>query len=88
VGEAEGLTPGEIERELAKMRDHQFRDGHRDWDAVARNWLRGAGEPKARGGTNGSGNLFDDDPKLRAHERNMRAAYEGAVIATGRAHGR
>lgn len=39
---AQGFTAGEIERELAKFKDHQFRDAHSDWDAAFRNWLRKA----------------------------------------------
>lgn len=36
--------------ELAKIRDHQFRDAHSDWDAVVRNWLRrAAGDFKLNG---------------------------------------
>lgn len=46
VGEAEGLTPGEIDRELAMMRDHEFRDPRSDWDATARTWLRKAARNK------------------------------------------
>ena len=42
VADAEGLSPGEIERQLATMRDHQFRDAHSDWSAVFRNWMRRA----------------------------------------------
>jgi hypothetical protein len=84
VGAAEGLTPGEIERELAKMRDHRFHDAHRDWDAVARNWLRTAAERKGK--PNGSGNLFEDlrTPKRRAHEQNMQNAAGGLSAAAGR----
>lgn len=44
VGAELGFTPGEIDRELSKIRDHQFRDAHTDWDAVTRNWLRRAAE--------------------------------------------
>ena len=28
--------------ELAKLRDHEFKQAHSDWDATARNWLRNA----------------------------------------------
>lgn len=50
VGAVEGFTPGEIERELAKFRDHEFRDPHSEWSATFRKWLRTAAErrpPKA-----------------------------------------
>lgn len=46
----EGLNSDERERELAMLRDHEFRDAHSDWDAVARNWLRKAGTAKRRDG--------------------------------------
>jgi hypothetical protein len=39
---AAGFSPGEIERELARFKDHQFRDARSDWDAAFRNWLRRA----------------------------------------------
>ena len=48
VGDGEGLTPGEIERELAKFRDHEFRDPHSQWSATFRKWLRTAAERKPR----------------------------------------
>lgn len=38
------FTAGELERELAKFRDHQFRDAHTNWGAALRNWLRRARE--------------------------------------------
>jgi uncharacterized protein YdaU (DUF1376 family) len=31
-----------FDEEVAKMRDHQFREAHSDWPAVVRNWLRRA----------------------------------------------
>lgn len=37
---AAGFSPGEIERELAKVRDHEFRSPRSDWSATLRNWLR------------------------------------------------
>lgn len=46
VGAGEGLTPGEIERELAKFRDHEFRDPHSQWSPTFRKWLRTAAERK------------------------------------------
>lgn len=42
IADTEGFSPGAIERELAKFRDHQFRDAHTDWDAAFRNWIRRA----------------------------------------------
>lgn len=40
VAIANGYTEDGMLHELAMMRDHQFRDAHSDWSAVARNWLR------------------------------------------------
>jgi uncharacterized protein YdaU (DUF1376 family) len=42
VADEMGLSASDIERELATMKDHQFRTAHKDWQAVARNWLRRA----------------------------------------------
>jgi uncharacterized protein YdaU (DUF1376 family) len=44
LADAEGFTPGEIEREIAKFRDHEFRDPKTDWDAAFRRWIRTAAE--------------------------------------------
>lgn len=44
VGAEEGFSPGEIERELAKIRDFEFVTARADWSAVFRNWLRRAAE--------------------------------------------
>lgn len=46
VGAAEGFSPGEIERELAKFRDHTFGTPKSDWSATFRNWLRNAKPPR------------------------------------------
>lgn len=48
VGAAEGFTAGEIERELAKFRDHEFRDPHSHWSPTFRKWLRTAADRKPR----------------------------------------
>jgi uncharacterized protein YdaU (DUF1376 family) len=38
-------SPGvDVDRETAKFRDYQFRDGHSDWVATWRNWIRKAAE--------------------------------------------
>lgn len=42
------LTSGEIERELAKFRDHTFATARTDWSATFRNWIRRAAESKPR----------------------------------------
>jgi hypothetical protein len=36
---ARGFNPGEIERELTKFRDHEFRDPHSDWVRAFRKWM-------------------------------------------------
>jgi len=37
---AEGYQPGQLERELAILRDHEFKTARSDWDACFRNWVR------------------------------------------------
>lgn len=44
----EGFTPGEIDRELSKIKDHEFRTPRKDWDAVFRTWMKTAAERKPR----------------------------------------
>lgn len=44
IAAEEGFAPGEIEREIAKFRDHEFRDPKTDWDAAFRRWIRTAAE--------------------------------------------
>lgn len=36
----EGYSPGQLERALAMVRDHEFGKAHSDWGAVFRNWVR------------------------------------------------
>jgi len=44
----------DLDRELAKFRDHEFRDGKLDWSKAWRNWIRKADEMAApRRGLNG-----------------------------------
>lgn len=45
-GAGEGFVPGEIERELAKFRDHEFAKPRSDWSATFRNWLRKASDDR------------------------------------------
>jgi uncharacterized protein YdaU (DUF1376 family) len=45
---AEHTPSVNFDAELAQLRDHEFRDPHSDWDAVARNWLRRAAKEKSR----------------------------------------
>jgi hypothetical protein len=37
----------DLDVEITKMRDHEFKDPRSDWDAAARNWLRNAHPPRA-----------------------------------------
>lgn len=48
TAEAEGLPPGQVERELAKFRDHTFGTARVDWSATFRNWIRQAAERAPR----------------------------------------
>jgi uncharacterized protein YdaU (DUF1376 family) len=60
-------TPGvNFDSEIALLRDHEFRDPHSDWDAVARNWLRRAGKQTTRGA---------DDQHLTRFERHKRRLF-------------
>lgn len=43
---AEGYGPGELERALSMVRDHEFAKPKTDWDAAYRNWVRR--DPPAR----------------------------------------
>lgn len=51
VGAAEGFSPGEIERQLAKFRDHEFKTARSDWSASFRNWLRNERSRQANSGS-------------------------------------
>ena len=68
----EGLTPGEIERELARMRDCHFRFGRSDWDAVFRNWIRKAKDLKPR-----HDRPDPNSGKLAARQANLERAVAG-----------
>lgn len=89
VGIGEGFTPGEIDREIAKMRDHQFHDARRDWDAVARNWLRTAAERLKRRDPDDLPLDFGlSSAKHRAHEANLQRAFAAPSLAAGPARPR
>jgi uncharacterized protein YdaU (DUF1376 family) len=78
LANAEGFTPGEIEREIAKFRDHEFRDPKTDWDAAFRRWIRTAAERRPR-------NERSNQPsaKFTARQANLERAFAGAAIAPG-----
>lgn len=74
IGITEGLTPGEIDRALAKMRDHSFKTARVDWSAAFRNWLRSDAESKSR---------HAKPDKLAARHDNYAASWAGAEQAAG-----
>lgn len=84
MAKREGFTPGEIDRELAKIRDYEFRDGHSDWDAVFRNWIRKAAERKAPQPRVTHERPHPTSAKLDAKQANMDRAVRGAEIALAR----
>jgi len=49
TGEKAGLTADQIEQELTKLEDYEFKTVRSDWNAVARNWLRSAKPTKPKG---------------------------------------
>ena len=46
--EGEGHLPGDLERALTRMRDHEFRTARSDWDATFRNWVRNDSDRKPK----------------------------------------
>lgn len=72
------LTAGEIERELAKFRDHTFGTARSDWSATFRNWIRRAAERTPR-------NARSDPGTIRADQRSQWADIiaERAAPPTG-----
>lgn len=67
--EAEGYSPGQIERELTMIRDHTFANARSDWDASFRNWVRKKPPTNKPAKPNG---LFDDRPDPRSTQRTDR----------------
>lgn len=67
--EAEGYSPGQIERELTMIRDHTFATARSDWDASFRNWVRKKPPTNKPAKPNG---LFDDRPDPRSTQRTDR----------------
>ena len=76
----EGLTPGEIERELARMRDWQFRYGRSDWDAAFRTWIRKAIDLRPRHDPR----TDPQSAKLTARQANFERAVSGFETVAGR----
>jgi len=73
----EGYGPGDLERALAMVKDHKFRDAHTEWDSVFRNWVR-RDRPQPRKPHVQS----YPDQKYAARLDNFRAASEGAEAAS------
>ena len=74
----EGHSAGDLERALTRMRDHEYRDAHTDWDAAFRNWVRIDADRKPRH------ERPHPDAKLAARHANYAAAWEGSERAAGR----
>lgn len=74
VADGEGFTPGEIERELASIRDCEFRNARSDWSAAFRNWIRR--EAKSRKPRNDPSSRYD------AKQSNYDASLAGAGYAS------
>lgn len=77
VGDAEGFTPGQIERELAMFRDHTFGTPRSDWSATLRNWFRNSKAPR-----NGQPPSRTDHRQAAYRERlqDIGAAMDAAVL--------
>ena len=75
----EGYQPGQLERALTMIRDHQFPVARSDWDATFRNWVRNdrsirpAGKPNVQ---------HIPDQRQAAREDNYARAFAGAEAAS------
>lgn len=76
----EGFSPGDLERALTRMRDHEFATGRTDWDATFRNWVRRDADQNPRK-ANGI-RPHHNDAAQRSEDR-MRRIIGGAQIAAG-----
>jgi hypothetical protein len=76
----QGFMPGEIERELANFRDHEFRDPKTAWDLAFRKWMRNSRNFQPRQ----AHERPHHDAKFAARQANHAAAFEGAQRAAGR----
>lgn len=83
VGAEEGFSPGEIDRELAKIRDFEFATARADWSAVFRNWLRRAAEtrPTRQGQAH---ERPHHSAKLDAKQANMDRSFRAAQRVAAR----
>lgn len=73
----EGYQPGELERALTMMKDHQFKDARTDWDAAYRNWVR-RDRPQPRRANERS----NPDQRQIAREDNHARSFAGFEAAS------
>lgn len=80
IAAGEGFSPGEIDRELAKLRDCTFGTARSDWSATFRNWIRRAAEnrPRLKVHTNDRPSALDQR-LATSHSAFERAAARRAV---------
>ena len=76
TGEKAGLTADQIEQELTKLEDYEFKTARSDWNAVARNWLRSAKPTKPKGPQ------IDYAAMERRHQQWKRQQAEAESIAS------
>lgn len=89
VGADEGFSPGEIARELAKIRDYEFQTPRSDWSACFRGWLRKAAERRPNlQAVSRSDERTHPAPsaKYLAKQANYQRAFAGAEAAARRRH--
>lgn len=76
----QGFSPGEIERELANFRDHEFRDPKTAWDLAFRKWMRNSRsfQPRKAHEPTRANQKFSDS------QANLARAFAGADSASRR----
>ena len=72
---SEGHTPGDLERAMTRMRDHEYRTPRSDWDAAFRNWVRTDHDRRPK--------PANTDAKFDAKQANLARAFAGAERVTG-----
>lgn len=75
----EGHSPGDLERALTRMRDHEFRTPRSDWDAAFRNWVRGDADRKPRQ----AHDRPSHDEKFERRQANLARAFASPGRAAG-----
>lgn len=74
--DSEGFTPGDLERAMTRMRDHEYKIAKTDWDAAFRNWVRTDHDRRPQPAAT--------DAKLAAKHANMERAFGGYERAVRR----